>query len=272
MLKLSAKSIVLTLALILPFAACNIDKSQFIPTVQFSASTTYTITGTTVTFTNQSSGATSYLWKFGDGTVSTEANPSHRFDSIGSFRVILTGYNTNGTNSDSVTIEVRNGHVTILDALGIQGTYLGTSWFDVQYKYSNNALYKTTYDAVHNIYLNQVYYKTNGIYFIFVSAGSTLKISDYVGEIIVVNPFAGNSLYGISIGSPRGNVLYYYGKPSSTSVNADNSEAYWDYVYNGISFYILNETYRVEAMEIYSVGKKKSGNIFPIHPSLLIGE
>lgn len=44
----------------------------------------------TVQFTDESVGATSKSWDFGDGTRSTQANPSHTFDAAGVYVVTLT--------------------------------------------------------------------------------------------------------------------------------------------------------------------------------------
>ena len=46
--------------------------------------------GPAVTFTNNSSGGQSYLWDFGDGTTSTEANPEHTYATPGDYTVSLT--------------------------------------------------------------------------------------------------------------------------------------------------------------------------------------
>lgn len=53
----------------------------------------------TVEFTNTSSDATSYLWDFGDGATSTQANPSHTYASRGTKYVVLTA--KNGTKSST---------------------------------------------------------------------------------------------------------------------------------------------------------------------------
>jgi len=50
----------------------------------------------TVNFTDQSSGAVSWLWNFGDGDTSTLQNPTHTFTSIDSFNVTLTVVNADG--------------------------------------------------------------------------------------------------------------------------------------------------------------------------------
>lgn len=56
----------------------------------------------TVSFTNQTQNATSYLWEFGDGTTSTEQNPVHEYTRLGSFDVTLR-VRFNGGCETSVT-------------------------------------------------------------------------------------------------------------------------------------------------------------------------
>ena len=60
-----------------------------------------------VILTNNSSNATSYQWNFGDGSTSTEKNPTHRFSSKGVYKITLTAKNSSKSNtySTNVTIE-----------------------------------------------------------------------------------------------------------------------------------------------------------------------
>ncbi|MBS1741711.1 MAG: PKD domain-containing protein [Bacteroidetes bacterium] len=61
---------------------------------------------TATQFINQSTGATRYLWDFGEeGETSTEVNPKHQFNATGSFTVTLTAYNQNNCDS-TVTLRV----------------------------------------------------------------------------------------------------------------------------------------------------------------------
>ena len=57
----------------------------------------------TVTFTNLSSGATSYLWDFGDGHTNTTVNPTNTYTSSGSNTVSLTAIGPCGTNTLTLT-------------------------------------------------------------------------------------------------------------------------------------------------------------------------
>ncbi len=51
---------------------------------------TFVADGMTVTFTNASTGATAYMWDFGDEVTSTEQNPTHEYAAAGEYTVTLT--------------------------------------------------------------------------------------------------------------------------------------------------------------------------------------
>lgn len=66
----------------------------------------------TVNFTsNTTSGATSYLWNFGDSTTSTQANPTHAYTGEGSFTVSLSVANSSGCVNTKVYNNYINVHV-----------------------------------------------------------------------------------------------------------------------------------------------------------------
>ncbi|MBC2707147.1 MAG: PKD domain-containing protein [ANME-2 cluster archaeon] len=60
-----------------------------------------------VAFTDGSTNATSWLWDFGDGENSTQSNPIHAYNSVGTYSVTLTATNVNGT-----AIEVKDNYIT----------------------------------------------------------------------------------------------------------------------------------------------------------------
>jgi len=78
------------------------------PTAGFTGSPTSGEVPLTVNFTNQSSGATSYLWDFGDTQTSTATNPSHDYTAAGTYTVTLTA--TNSCGSDD---EVKVDYITV---------------------------------------------------------------------------------------------------------------------------------------------------------------
>ena len=67
---------------------------------------TQNIAPVTVSFTDTSSGdELSYLWNFGDGSTSTQRNPSHTFQA-GVWEVILTVTNESDQTDQSSTVIV----------------------------------------------------------------------------------------------------------------------------------------------------------------------
>lgn len=69
---------------------------------------------------NESFGATSYQWNFGDGTTSTEFEPQHVYTSEGVFDITLIAYNPEGC-SDTTTLEagvqtIRSGQILVPNA------------------------------------------------------------------------------------------------------------------------------------------------------------
>lgn len=72
------------------------------PTAGFTSA----VNGMTATFTNTSSGATSYSWDFGDSNTSTNPNPSHTYSSDGTFTVTLTATNACGSTTFTQTVTI----------------------------------------------------------------------------------------------------------------------------------------------------------------------
>ena len=61
-----------------------------------------------VNFINQSTGiVTSRLWNFGDGTTSTDVNPTHTYNSPGTHKAVLTVYGPGGSSSKTMSIKVK---------------------------------------------------------------------------------------------------------------------------------------------------------------------
>src|SRR5439155_25880180 len=70
----------------------------------------------TVNFQDLSTGAVNWLWNFGDGGSSTIKDPSHTYNSYGSFDVILIITNASGCN-DTITktqfINIKRAQISI---------------------------------------------------------------------------------------------------------------------------------------------------------------
>lgn len=81
------------------------------PTAAFTVSDTLTCSGL-VQFTDQSTNApASWLWRFGDGTTSTQQNPQHQYNAQGRYTVTLRVTNANGIDSLRRTNYIRYDNV-----------------------------------------------------------------------------------------------------------------------------------------------------------------
>jgi len=78
------------------------------PDVSFVADTNEVCQGGSISFTNTSLNTTGYNWTFGDGNGTSLINPTHIFDTAGTYTVILTALSdTNACpNSDSMVVTV----------------------------------------------------------------------------------------------------------------------------------------------------------------------
>ncbi len=88
--------------------SCNkIDSTSFtisvnpIPVASFTFSPNPPQENTFIQFTNQSFGATNYLWNFGDGDSSKEVDPKHLFNATGTYNVCLNAINDAGCSDDT---------------------------------------------------------------------------------------------------------------------------------------------------------------------------
>ncbi|MBR5983054.1 MAG: PKD domain-containing protein [Bacteroidales bacterium] len=84
-----------------------------LPIANFSASTTNATVNEEIRFVDESAfSPTSWLWDFGDGSTSTEQNPTHTYSAIGTYTVQLTVENENGSDT-----EIKENYITIEQGL-----------------------------------------------------------------------------------------------------------------------------------------------------------
>jgi PKD repeat protein len=113
----------------------------------------FTIQGLSVQFTSLAQNAETYSWNFGDGTSSTQQNPSHLYSVIRSFRVTHTVTNDCGTNSKRIRVSLTGaagilnipqatvdfGEVavgsTVMDSIALAN--IGTDTLDIEPLYSD---------------------------------------------------------------------------------------------------------------------------------------
>jgi len=85
---------------------------KYVPSPSVSADFNYTVSNNTVNLTNTATNASNLTWHLGDGTSTTQTDPSHTYTSGGTYTICLVASNTCGTDSTCKTINVCDGPVS----------------------------------------------------------------------------------------------------------------------------------------------------------------
>jgi gliding motility-associated-like protein len=220
-----------------PLTGCTNSATRVVtvrplPIPNFSADT-LTCLGSSVNFTNTSTGATSFAWKFGDGSTSALQNPSHAYASIGNFSIVLTATTIYGC-VDSIS---KNIHViTTPVATFAPSTHEGCGPLTVSFTNNStgenitNYNWNFSYPSLNNIsviknplavtFPSPIYGDT--VYYIALTVTNICGSSTYFDSIIVkakpVADFATTSNSGCSPVNV-GLLNTSYGSPTSFSWN-----------------------------------------------------
>jgi PKD repeat protein len=101
--------------------ACSKSTPAPKPTAGFSFTSSSTTAPSLVTFTNISINASSFTWDFGDNSNSTMQNPTHTYNSGGSYVVKLIANGAGGVDSTKQTVTISNPtalQIKVIDNLG----------------------------------------------------------------------------------------------------------------------------------------------------------
>ncbi len=164
-----------------PYTVASLARAAYItvydvPVPAFSASPRMGPVPLTVTFDNQSTNATSYLWSFGDGATSTVVAPLHVYSMTGEYTVTLTAYNP---YSSATVTETRYITVYYMPTVDFVGTpTIGTAPLVVTFtrstSHANSFLWdygdgitSTTADTTH-----QHTYTAPGVYTVSLTAAN----------------------------------------------------------------------------------------------------
>ncbi|MGD1847334.1 MAG: PKD domain-containing protein [Salibacteraceae bacterium] len=77
--------------------------------------TVYLSQGGTAQFVNQSTGATDFLWQFGDGGQSTQVHATHTYTQVGQYQVDFTATEEHCAAQDAQVVEVLSNPVTVTE-------------------------------------------------------------------------------------------------------------------------------------------------------------
>jgi gliding motility-associated-like protein len=212
----------------------------------------------TVTFTNTSSGATSYVWIWGDGTPNgTTTSPTHTYTTAGSYTVKLVAINSNGCR-DTMT---KPAHVN-LGNVDAQFTSVSTVCANTPVQFNNTSTPgpgNSTWYFGDNTTSNQANpshaYTTPGTYTVKLVVSST-GCSDSITHNIVVTAGPNANFTATPLtGCVPLNVNF-------TNTSTGGSSYYWVFGNNQTStltnptttYTLPNQTYTVKLVAISNTG------------------
>ena len=100
----------------------NLIGGTYPPTADFSVDRTTGLTGRKFTFDDEpTNNPTEWLWDFGDGNTSTEANPTHTYAQEGTYSVSLTLTNDDGTDTETKTDLITVYPIEMIELVTVDG-------------------------------------------------------------------------------------------------------------------------------------------------------
>lgn len=179
-------------------------------------------------FSNTSQHATRYEWDFGDGTTSTEENPEHNFEKIGTYTISLKTIGEFGGAVVSKTVSIG---ASIVPSVSVEGVAVGSTFLFIK-----NALdgqpFKHSISVTSNGVVHLIDYTDLGLIFGFVNSSLLLNDNEAAIGIFAESPCKGGTEKGIVVGSSMADVKNKYGTPV-----VNNSNHAYSYSNLGIDFY-----------------------------------
>lgn len=228
------------------FTGCKKDEPEDQPVAKF----TYAVNDMKVTFTNQSLNAKSYLWTFGDGSVSSEKNPVKTYSNSGTYKVTLKATNVSLFHTYETTINLSKAAPKASFSYtknGLVVTFKNLSTNAQSYSWNfGNGKTSTQKDP-------SITYSAAGTYSVSLTASNGEATDTY------------NQSISVSYKQPTASFTYKTEAPlkvvlTNTSTNATSYE--WDFG-DGTTSTLTNPTHRYNATGSYIitlVAKNPSGS------------
>jgi PKD repeat protein len=238
-------------------SGCKKDEAAI---ASFSASKTTADAGETISFTNKSSNAKSYVWDFGDGVTSQEQTPTHQYTTTGSFTVTLTAKGDGGSDNVTQIIKIENP-ITVIEGEGIKEINVYNTWANAKTAFGSSG-FKDNIVGTYDLYvIHQVVNSSKGVAFLILSADSIINDVDLIYCIYLWSPYQANTSKGLSLGDVFSEMTSTYGTYEKM-VNNDDGTIFYQYATKGINMWCYSgQIVQMSVYEPYSLSSKKSSGL-----------
>ncbi len=189
--------------------------------------------GETTSFTNAtiSSGETTYSWDFGDGTYSSEENPTHIFSAAGTYQVSLVATNAEGSGTKTVQVTIYSSPLPSFstsspDWLGQTTTIIGSAVTSP----AGDTSFTSTWDfgdgTTSSADLSpEHFYSTPGTYQVSLTVANAAGSNSIQKEVVIQAPEIqfSSATYKSSEGAGEGLVIVNLDRPSESTVTFNYS-------------------------------------------------
>ena len=183
MKKTNLTILIVALIATINFTSCKKDSAAPGPFIFYTVS----VDGATVTFKNESKGASNYEWDFGDGTTSTKENPVHTYPGKGKYVPTLYATSSSGVKGEASTVlqiakttaikmddKTLSDWDTVVNNVVLAGPKSG-NFIKAKYDYDGNYIY---------VYFEQNTTKAQGnIYDLYIDADNNITTGLITGDI-----------------------------------------------------------------------------------------
>lgn len=220
-----------------------------LPTTIFTFSPESGFVNETITFTNTSENASSFLWDFGDNSSSTVQNPTHVYTAAGTFTITLTATDDGGTSTATKTIEITVPPFNIFPGVRIGNFKLSDNYKTLK-SYTSGTGSHIVLGFGSGTYWHLLSYDETGIAFAFSNNSGSLSDNEFPEQIYSFPPFEGITEKGITYESLLTDVAKAYGAPEEIS------NGHYLYPSLGINFFTDDTKTKVSQITITIAGTK----------------